>query len=76
MPVVPRFLGGIFSGSRVMFRIDSPRMWSRFVTNALPPRGLSVCLSGVSSSVLCAPRIPSIAYQDEEEYASEGVLMG
>ena len=28
-----------------MFSIDSPRMWSRFVTNALPPRGLSVCLS-------------------------------
>ena len=45
MPVVPRFLGLFSSGLRVTFSIDSPRMWSRFVTNALPPRGLSVCLS-------------------------------
>ena len=43
MPVVPRFLGLFSSGLRVTFSIDSPRMWSRFVTNALPPQGLSVC---------------------------------
>ena len=44
MPVEPRVTIYV-SGSRdVSFSNVSPHMWFRFVTNALPPWGLSVCL--------------------------------